>query len=194
MVIHVLGMTIKVESYEFTHNGMKAVIWDTPGLCDRMYLDQGSILRDISMVYSNIDLFLLCVNAENLRVMSRGSLCQMIQCLECKFSKDMWKKTLVVLMRADGYVASLRTQKVKDMQSQFDQFKKSWEVILKEKLGSLFLGVAAAGHNNRPKLLETDKDSWITTLWEKCISSLPKPKRAALLKINEDRQPNCVHQ
>ena len=154
------GKTKNVESYEFTHNGVKAVIWDTPGLGDT-YLDQRSILRDISMVYSSIVLFLLYINAENTRILSNDSTCQMIKCLECKFSKDIWKKTLAVLVHADWYVDSLTKEKEKDIQSRFNQFKKSWEVILKERIGSSFLGVVPAGRITISKLLETDKDSWI---------------------------------
>ena len=165
--INLESVTKNVASYEFTRNGVRAVIWDTP--CLLTCADQDSVLRDIRMVYNNIDLFLLCIR------MDSNYYYKVIKCLESQFSKDIWKKSLVVLMFANVTVQYLKTQLAAEKKnaslvaSKFNDCMKDWEVLMKKLLGESFLGVVPAGHVAVPKILETDKDSWLNNLWEKCL-------------------------
>ena len=186
--IHSQSVTRNVVAYMFSRNGVRALIWDTPGLMDST-LDQDTVLKDISTLYSSIDLFLLCIQ----RIIPGGENYKIIKCLESKFSKDIWKKTLVVLVRANCQVQALKTEQAmyKDtlsVASKFSDKMKDREVFIKKLLGKSFLGLVPTGHVAVPKLLETDKDSWLSKLWEKCLRSLSIPeKQAALQKLNEDR-------
>ena len=160
--------TKNVTPYKFTRNGVKAMIWDTPHLLT--CTDQDSVLRDIRMVYNSIDLFLLCIRMES-RIIIGDSNYEMIKCLESQFSKDIWKKSLVVLVSADTIVQQLKAQKedASSVASKFNDYMKALEVLMKKILGESFLGVVPAGHVAVPKILETDKHSWQNKLWEKCL-------------------------
>ena len=187
------GVTRAVESYEFAHNGVRAVIWDTPGLGDTT-LSEDHVLRDISRVYNDIDLFLFCIRMPDKRLTPGDDNSKIIKLLEKKFKKDIWRRTLVVLVFANELVASLQTElltKDKDITqlvaSTFESNRRQWESIMRKELGQ-FLGVVPTGHVNRPKLLKTDEERWLNKFWEKCLRSLhTQEKQAALLKLNEDR-------
>ena len=191
------GVTRAVESYEFTHNGVRSVIWDTPGLLDST-LNQDTVLRDIMKIYHDIDLFLLCIRMPDGRLIKDDDNHKIIEILENKFGKDIWSKTLVVLVFANELVASLKIHLSKNGEVDMEEVKatfysneQQWTSLMKQKLGESYLGVVPTGHINRPKILETDGERWLNKFWEKCLRSLPTPeKQAALLKLNEDRLTN----
>jgi len=181
------GCTRAVEQFQFKRNGITGIVYDTPGILDPS-LD-GNVMEEIVKACTNVDIILFCIKMLDNRLVKGDENCLIIKHLEEKIGKEIWKKTIVALIRANELVQSFKDSDITPTRydSKFCITCSKWYDIMKEKLIS-FQGIIAIGHPEDPKILLSDKYPWVTNIWGKCLISLPTDgKKAALIQLNRGR-------
>ena len=184
------GVTRDICVYQHNSNGVLIKVWDTPGLLDPT-LDTNKILIEIYKKSREIDLFLFCIDMTATRFFQGNDVQMVIKSISDSLGKFVWTKTLFVLVRANLVISSLNDLYMEDQDQIKGAYTKcinDWETILRKEVKDSAIQVATAGYYSRPRLLNDDKISWLSNIWEKSFLTLQTAEsRAALFKINEDR-------
>ena len=188
------GITTKVKIYSHKKNNavININIWDTPRLLDRT-CDVDRVMESSIEVIQQIDLFLFCVRMDPTRYLPDNQMKRIMARITEDAGKDIWKKTLIVLTRANMAISAIAfTKPTEDarftaFQSLFGGFKNEITKDLKQySIGDLHF--ALAGHSSQPKLFQCDDRKWLSALWEKCYEQIGSVQgRMALVMVNKDR-------
>ena len=195
--------TSEVASFDDIINGIKVIIWDSPGLQDGLN-NEASYLSDIkAKCKDNIDLFIYCVSMTNKRFMSGSrdidSMCKLTDALGPK----IWENAIFVLTCANKFITFIESsmpdsedKKVK-VEEKFTAKLKMWKTVVKEimngKLGLSAetiekLPILPAGIKGIPILLESySKSPWLSELWMESLLATRRDAQPALIKMNHNR-------
>ena len=186
------GITNEVKMHPYRKNNANINIWDTPGLLDPT-CDVDRVLTNIVEVIPQIDLFLFCVKMDQTRYLPDNKVKKIMAKITEVAGKDIWKKTLIVLTRANVVIMTIAdTEPTEDaqftaFQSLFDGFKNEITKDLKQ-YSICGLHFALAGRSSHPKLFQRDDRNWLSAFWEKCFEQIGSTHgKIALVKVNTDR-------
>ena len=170
--------------YSFTFNGMKIIIYDSPGLQGTTDGDDDfTYLADMKKISPRFDLFIFCIRMIDNRLTHDGHDVVIMKQLRDTFGDDYWKHAVVVLTFANSLEAvDIDIQLVHDSEQKTRMFQdrcKEWKDIIRQTLvADLYISsdiaekvpIVAAGHYRTPVLF--DKVYWQSQLWLQCFQSM----------------------
>ena len=187
------GVTRELKDYYADAEGVAITIWDTPGLLDPTIKTEKT-LEEVKNISKTIDLFLFCINMNKTRVFHEGDETAMINMITKFIGKEFWKKGLVVLVRANSFIYTLKDQYSDNEERVIKAYKeniKSWKKLLRDKIPVSGIKVVPVGYFKKPKIFHGDKLPWLSRFWKKAYKQLPKQKQRALTKISFNRLLVC---
>ena len=187
------GITTEVKKFPHRKNNAVINIWDTPGLLDPT-CDVDRVMKNIIEVIPQIDLFLFCVRMDQTRHLPDNLVKKVMARITEDAGKDIWKKTLIVLTRANMAISAIAVTKPTEdahftaFQGLFGGFKNEITKDLKQYSIDDDLHFTLAGHSSQPKLFKRDDSKWLSAFWEKSYEQIGSAQgRIALVKVNKDR-------
>ena len=159
------SVTSRIHDHEGEYEGVKIKVYDTVGFGDTEGKSIRKILSDIAAKHVKFDLILLCSKLQD--KVDRAMFSELASALH----EDMWKRTVVVLTKANFFI---QLDSVVDNGPEFaisekiDEYKNiivSSLRVNKEVLEGIPFCIAGT---KREKVLPTVED-WLKTLWVKCI-------------------------
>ena len=185
------GITTEVKIYQYKQNNANIKIWDTPGLLDPT-CDSDKVLEKVKEKLSEIDLFLFGIRMDQPRYLPENITQRIITKLSQKIGNDMWKKTLVVLTRANVAVSTLAfTTPTENLKPSFETLLAGYKTEVTKDIKEYSkdaLTFAVAGIESQDKLFPDDTECWLSTFWEKCFECTDSiPGKISLVKVNKDR-------
>ena len=189
--------TTKVIPIERVIKGVKTIIWDTPGLQDKLEKGDEYVQMMQSAGCGEADLVLYCTRMDDTRM--RQDDIEAIKKLTSRFGEAIWNRTLIILTFANKVEKMIRRAGQSDLvikQEQKDYFEQriqEWKKQFDEAL--INAGVpkevaeeiipVPAGYDHQKGL--PDRDNWFTPLWYACIIRMKPSAQASLLKANINR-------
>ena len=181
------GVTRKLKDYYADAEGVAITIWDTPGLLDPT-IETEKTLTEVRNISKTIDLFLFCINMNKTRVFHEGDETALINMITKIIGEEFWKKGLIVLVRANSFIYTLKDQYFSDNEERvikaYKETIKSWKKLLRDKIPVSGMKVVPVGYFKKPKIFPGDKLPWLSRFWKKVYKQLPKQKQRALTKIS----------
>ena len=191
--------TTKLDTYESERDGIRVVVWDSPGLQDGTD-HQTEYLQDMKTRCSDVDLTMYCTKVIEKRFV-RGKDNPDVVAMEkltTTFGYDFWKNTIIVLTFANILQAFnvdwedlSEEEKAREFRAKINEWEEQIKEILTEDIKVPItiveaIKVVPAGHYKRPRL--PGYGYWLSNLWFECIRTIPSSDaRLALVKINEHR-------
>lgn len=188
-VVATAGITRDLIGYKFKHNGVSVNVWDTPGLLDITFGDR-NILSEVKTIKDNISLFLFCVNMSDTRFLPGNQVEKMIEAISKNLGRDIWKRTLIVLVRANCAISAFLDSHDTDDEAEhaYKTCFNSWEQLIRKELKDDFRRIVAAGHWKKHKLFKSYSTYWLSDFWQKSYETIElDSKKAALIKLNTER-------
>ena len=181
------GVTTVVEPYKTIKEDVTIKVWDTPGLLDPEIKSE-DILNDVKKICGGVDLILFCLNMNTTRLYDDGEETKMANMITDILGKEIWKKTLIVLVQANMLICRLELECNDDkLRPVFDDNIKSWKHLLAKKIPTKDFKVVPAGYFKYPLLFPGDKKTWLSRFWKKAYKRLPEQKQSLLFRINRSR-------
>lgn len=195
--------TVKVSSFSGDIDGIKVMVWDSPGLQDGLN-DEVAYLQDIERCCKNkIDLFIYCVSMQNTRFVEGNrdidSMCKLTD----KLGKEVWNNSVFVLTCANQFISKTRsTMVINDatnmkVKEAFDERLEEWKARVRECLQKKLhlspetiqkMPILPAGRKQFPLLLEGFSVSpWLSELWMGSLLVTKHRAQPALIKMNHNR-------
>ena len=181
--------TTEVKPIAVSYNGVKMVIWDTPGLQDTT--DTNYIQKMQNEGCGDADLVLYCTRMDETRLREDDK--QAIEKLTKGFGKDLWNHTLFVLTFANRVSLPPQMKKKKSEKEHFNYRMDEWKSVLSESLmesgvskevaGKICL--VPAGHSSEPNL--PDRENWLSPLFFACLFKMSTLPQVGLLLANYHR-------
>ena len=186
-----------VTSYEATTNeGMKIVVWDSPGLEDNSE-DEERYLREMKENCSNVDIIIYCLDVSAARAQLGGAdkeqmkdLCAIKKLTE-KFGRDLWGHSIFVLTRANALEAMLNVGS--DLEKKFKERLEDWERRIHAALEeedvptdiAKGVPVKPAGHPKKPHL--PGNKYWLSSLWFDFTQRAKSESQSMFTNMNQHR-------
>ena len=157
-----------------TNEGMKVVVWDSPGLEDNSD-DEDRYLREMRENCSNVDIVIYCLDVTAARAQLGGAekdqmkdLCA-IKTLTKNFGRDWWGHSIFVLTRANALETLMNVGS--GLESKFKKRLEDWEGRIHAALKEQGVPpdvvkevpVKPAGHPKKPHL--PGNKYWLSALW-----------------------------
>ena len=185
------GITTEVKIYEYKCNNATINIWDTPGLLDPT-CNSDEILEKVKEELSQIDLFLFGINMDKTRYLPENPTKKIIAKISQKIGEDFWKKTLIVLTRANVAITIMRiTTAPEVVKSAYETLLEGFKTEVTKDIREYSkdsLKFAVAGIDREKKLFPDDIEFWLSAFWEKCFECIDSvPGKISLVKVNKDR-------
>lgn len=195
--------TSEVTSFEVVINGIKVIVWDSPGLQDGLK-NEVTYLNDIeTKCKGNIDLLIYCVSMTTKRFMSGNRDIDSMSKLTDTLGKGIWNNAIFVLTCANKYITLIESPmsdsddknlKVKKkFTEKLDMWRDAVKKIMYDKLELPAetiekLPFLPAGINGLPILLESSPQSpWLSALWMESLLATRRDAQPALIKMNLKR-------
>ena len=193
--------TTEVSYFDTMVDGIKVVIWDSPGLQDGLN-NEAVYLHDIETnCKDKIDLFLYCISMENRRFLSGSrDIDSMIKLTE-KLGKEIWNNAVLVLTCANKFISSkkstlpksddLNDKVSKIFTEQLEMWKTKLLKCFKEDLDLpmetvMKIPILPAGRRGLPILL-SGLSPWLSNLWMESLLATKRNAQPALVKMNLHR-------
>ena len=178
--------------YSHKKNNAVIKIWDTPGLLNPT-CDVDRVMESIIEVIQQIDLFLFCVRMDQTRYRPDNPVKKIMARITEDAGKDIWKKTLIVLTRANAAISTIafseptEDAQVVAFQNLFSGFRNEiTKDLMQYSISDLHFTLA--GHSSQPKLFQRDNSKWLSAFWENCYEQVGSVQgRIALVMVNKDR-------
>ena len=186
-----------VTSYEATTNeGMKIVVWDSPGLEDNSE-DEERYLREMKENCSNVDIIIYCLDVSAARAQLGGAekhqmkdFCAIKKLTE-KFGEDWWGHSIFVLTRANALEAMLKAGS--DPEKKFKARLDDWERRIHEALeeegvpADIAKGVPVkpAGYPKKQHL--PGNKYWLSSLWFAFTQRAKSESQSMFTNMNQHR-------
>ena len=101
---------------------------------------------------------------------------------------DIWDKTIIILTMANTAISGLVDVTGDDYEKAEKAYKlklSNWKDIIHEELGTNQIPIVPAGTGMKPKILKTDKEYWLSVLWQETFNRLRQEEaRASFVKLN----------
>ena len=185
------GTTI-ITKYEFQRNGVNITAWDSPGFQDSSG-EEERYKMELRDNCSNVDLLIYCISLKEVRSDLGDDSSALKQITEA-LTKDVWKKSVIVLTCANKCESRLTMNRVPNLEVAFNEKIAQWKHKVKDAL--LHAGVdestinelpvIPAGHVNRKHL--PGHKLWLSELWLTVYSAVRNEEaQLALNNANIDR-------
>lgn len=194
--VHDAGVTKSVECYSENINGVRATVYDSPGLIDGTGKDE-QYLDEMYTECKDVDLIIFAVRISNERFVEGDFTAQVMVKFTRKFGNLIWRKTLVVVTCANLIEQNPKVCRMSLPEKQ-DFFKKDMSTTrdlvhraLREQacVPSRIVKkvrVVRTGSELQAELL--DGTLWLTNFWKECFLTLPaKEKRISMLRMSAKR-------
>lgn len=189
--------TVEVTSFDAKVNGIKVVVWDSPGLQDGLNKEE-AYLNDIeAKCRGKIDLFLYCISMTNDRFLAGSRDILSMRKLTDKLGKEIWDNAVVVLTCANKYITKRKSLKATDdLKKDFDDKLAMWMSVLTETFKDTLqlkaetiarLPILPAGRKELPCLFKEGYSPWLSSLWIKSLLVTKAEAQPALVKMNMER-------
>ena len=187
------GITTEVKMYEFKCNNITIKIWDTPALLDPT-IDTDKILENVKEC--EIDLFLFCIRMDQVRYLPENATTKIIAKISEKMGKGVWKKTLIVLTRANMAITIMEfTTPPENVKTVYETVLAGFKTAVTKDIREYSEDspkFAVAGMYEEDKLFPDDTESWLSAFWAKCFecidSTTGKFSYKDRLVVEEDKQ------
>ena len=181
------GVNTVVEPYKTIKEDVTIKVWDTPGLLDPEIKSEDT-LNDVKKICGGVDLILFCLNMNTTRLYDDGEETKMANMITDILGKEIWKKTLIVLVQANMFIYGLELEYNGDkLRTAFNDNIKSWKHLLAKKIPTKDFKVVPVGYFKYPLLFPGDKKTWLSRFWKKAYKRLPEQKQSLLFYINRSR-------
>ena len=181
------GVTRIVESHETIKEDVTIKVWDTPGLLDPEIKPE-DILNDVKKICGKVDLIIFCLDMNTTRLYDNGEEAKMANMITDILGREIWKKTLIVLVQANMFICRLKDHYNDDkLRLAFEDNIKSWKHLLAQKIPTKDIKVVPAGYFKHPFLFPGDKKTWLSKFWKEAYKRLPEQKQPLLFCINRSR-------
>ena len=189
--------TTQVESFDLTKNGIKVIVWDSPGLQDGT-TDESKYLDDIQRnCKGNIDLILYCIDMSATRFVSGNPDIKAMKQLTDTLGQDMWKNALIVLTFANEYILQVKYDfdNPENLRKNFLDEVESWKGIIYKAMQEEVeldpqlvknIAVVPAGYYNTPEIV-AGAGLWLSKLWKESVSATRPLAQPAFVKLNAHR-------
>ena len=186
--------TTKVEPFDLTKNGIKVIVWDSPGLQDGT-TEESKYLDDIQRkCKGNIDLFLYCIDMSATRFVPGNPDIKAMRQLTDILGQDMWKNALIILTFANEYILQVQYDfdNPEDLRKNFldevEDWKETIYQAMQEEVGLdpqlvKNIAVVPAGYYNTPEIVAGD-GLWLSRLWKESVSATRPLAQPAFVKLN----------
>lgn len=165
--------------------------WDSPGFQDSSGNEE-VYKKELRDNCSEVDLLMYCISMKDQRsdIGQEGSAFKQIT---EALTKDIWKRSIVVVTFANKLVNRLELKKVSNLEEAFNDKIRQWKVKVQDALREAGvaesviekLRVVPAGHAKRPHL--PGHPYWLSTLWVACADVTSEDAKISLTKLNQDR-------
>ena len=177
--------TTDINPYSIFLNGIKVVVWDSPGLQDGTGNDE---LYLANLKKHGFDIMIYCIKMDDKRFHSEDKMA--VRQLTASFGKDLWKKSVIALTFAN----KIEDPDEEDELAYFMGDLYFWQKEIDNYLGTE-LGIESRVRNDIPitpsgnskKLRLPSCDHWLADLWSKCFSVMDHSSGLAWYEINKDR-------
>lgn len=197
--------TTEVSSFDTSVDGIKVIVWDSPGLQDGLN-NEAAYLHDIETnCKGKIDLFLCCISMENKRFLTGSRDIESMIKLTDKLGKEIWDNAVLVLTCANKFISSKKStmvncddlnEKIKKIfTEQLETWKTKLMKCLKEDLHLsietvMKIPILPAGRRGLPVLLN-GLSPWLSDLWMESLLATKRNAQPALVKMNLHRLKNA---
>ena len=182
----------ELELHHGNYEGIEITVYDTVGFSDTKGKSENNIVKEIAK-NNKFDLILICTRMD---CRADDKVKQMFTVLCDNISKQMWKRTVIVLTFANmflqlGNIRKLQTTEAKaeSMKREIEEFRSHVHQYVQGSItGEMFSAIpfCVAG-------LEDDRESiagtndWLVDLWRNCISRSSDEARNFLKRLAEYR-------
>ena len=185
------GVTRKLTEYVAEEGSVSITLWDTPGLLDESG-DPEKVLADIKKICtsSSIDLVYFCINMTSARCIKGGKVKTAIDRFTETVGRDIWGNTIIILTKANSVISELldvTDNDYKKTEKGYQRKLSDWKSIINKTLDldTDQIPVIPAGIASKPKILKTDKEYWLSVLWEETYKRMKREgARVSLVKLN----------
>lgn len=190
------GVTQELTKYVAKVGSVSITLWDTPGLLDESgESDPEKVLADIKKkcTSSSIDLVYFCINMTSTRCIKGGQVKTMINRFTETVGRDIWGKTLIILTKANSVINELLDETDDDYKKTEKGYQRKlfdWKNIINKVLGldTDQIPVIPASIASKHKILKTDKEYWLSVLWQETYKRIKREgARVSLVKLNLPR-------
>ena len=189
--------TGQVSEITYSKNDINVTLWDTPGLEGRRDVDEG-YLQEIKEKCATFDLFLYCINSTDTRATElfdeKSSLLKFTKI----FGKELWKKAVIVLTKANAIEADLIEENECDsdvnIEEEFIKKMHEWDARIRCELRkTLFISkkiarkvpILPAGTSISPHL--PGYQFWLSKIFDNVCDRMKYEARMAYIRMNADR-------
>ena len=183
--------TKEVVSYEFTINGTKFVVFDSPGLQDAYLNDMNTlehIRKKLVAQCSEIELVVYCLDMTHTRIDASDATA--IEHLTQGFTAELWKRAVFVLTFANRVLPPGEYDGTNEeyFVERLEKFKKR----IKELVPQVPIEVVPAGYSRKTKQIPEpwklpDREDWFDDFWFTCLSRMEQDAAICLLLSQADR-------
>jgi len=179
--------TDTVAAHEAVIDGIKVVVWDSPGLQDgscneRLYLDDMK-----SKLGRGFDVMIYCLSMTETRFQVADK--NAIKTMTTHFGKDLWKNAVVALTFANR----ISDPDEEDELAYFMNEEYTWDKAIEEFFCGL--GIDCRVNENLPvvptgnykKLRLPTCENWLSELWISCYMVMSDSSGLTFYRINKDR-------
>lgn len=180
--------TTGINPYDIFLNGIKVVVWDSPGLQDgtgnnKLYLAN---LKD--KLKHGFDIMIYCIRMDDKRFHSDDKMA--VRQLTASFGTDLWKKFVIALTFANKIEDPDEGDESAYFMGDFYFWQKEIDNYLDTELGiesRLRNAIPITPCGNYRKLRLPSCDHWLADLWSQCNSVMDDSSGLAWYEINKDR-------
>ena len=180
--------TTDISPYSISVNGIKVVVWDSPGLQDGTGNDELYLANLKDKLKHGVDIMIYCIKMDDKRFHSEDKMA--VRLLTASFGTDLWKKSVIALTFAN----KIEDPDEEDELAYFMGDLYFWQKGIDNYLDTE-LGIASRVRNSIPitpcgnykKLRLPSCDHWLADLWSKCDSVMDHSSGLAWYEINKNR-------
>ena len=189
----------QVVKYEIPKEGVKVIIWDTPGLQDGS-TNQESYLQQMKEQCSDRDLTVYCIRISDTRFVHSDNNpdVQAMKKLTKTFGSEFWKNSIIALTYANTLLdinVKWKQLPVHEQAVKFEHRIEEWAEQVRKILQQdvqihqdivKTIGIIPTGHHQDPHLPSIKY--WLSNCWILCANAIESPNvRKALVSINMNR-------
>ena len=180
--------TTDINPYCIFLNGIKVVVWDSPGLQDGTGNDELYLANLKDKLKHGFDIMIYCIKMDDKRFHSEDKMA--VRQLTASFGTDLWKKSVIALTFANKIEDPDEEDELAYFMGDLYFWQKEIDNYLDTELGiesRVRNAIPITPCGNYKKLRLPSCDHWLADLWSKCNSVMDHSSGLAWYVINKNR-------